>query len=465
MATTNLKRPATTLRTHEGAPAARIGAEAQLRRTLMACLLNEGEFYEDGVSIAVRIAEGVAAVPLEVAATLAIEAREQMHLRHAPLLVVREMARQGGSRVIGDTLARVIQRPDELAEFTALCLKTGMRKGLTPQVKRGLATAFRKFDEYALEKWNRDDREVRLRDVLFLSHAKPADEAQAALWKRLIDGTLATPDTWEVGLSAATDKKAEWERLIAEDRLGGLAVLRNLRNMEQAGVERDLIRTAIAQGNFRRVLPFRFIAAARYAPALEPELEAAMFRATAEMERLPGKTVLLVDHSGSMAAALSAKSDMTRFDAACGLAMLLREIAEDVEVVAFSAPLDSYYGGQMVQVGSRAVACGSGRPAVATVPPRRGFALRDVLEAATPWSGTHTEDGKRHCDALGYDRLIVITDEQSHQRISGPHGRGYFINVASARNGIGYGPWTHIDGWSEAVLRYIAEAEREGPEG
>ncbi len=38
-------------------------------------------------------------------------------------------------------------------------------------------------------------------------------------------------------------------------------------------------------------------------------------------------------------------------------------------------------------------------------------------------------------------------------------GKGYAINVASNRNGVGYGPWTHIDGWSEAVVEYIAELE------
>jgi hypothetical protein len=51
-------------------------------------------------------------------------------------------------------------------------------------------------------------------------------------------------------------------------------------------------------------------------------------------------------------------------------------------------------------------------------------------------------------------------DEQSHQELSAPNGRGYVVNVASARNGIGYGAWTHIDGWSENVLRYVVEAER-----
>jgi hypothetical protein len=34
------------------------------------------------------------------------------------------------------------------------------------------------------------------------------------------------------------------------------------------------------------------------------------------------------------------------------------------------------------------------------------------------------------------------------------------INVASAKNGVGYGSWAHIDGWSEAVIEYIRELER-----
>ncbi len=61
--------------------------------------------------------------------------------------------------------------------------------------------------------------------------------------------------------------------------------------------------------------------------------------------------------------------------------------------------------------------------------------------------------------APGYDRLIVITDEQSHDSVPAPRGKGYVINVASNQNGVGYGPWTHIDGWSEAVVEYIAELE------
>jgi hypothetical protein len=135
-----------------------------------------------------------------------------------------------------------------------------------------------------------------------------------------------------------------------------------------------------------------------------------------------------------MVAPLSRRSEMQRTDAAYGLAILLREIAEKVSIYTFSNDAK-------------------------LVPPRRGFALRDAMEASQPHSGTYLGKALDAVDAP-YDRIIVITDEQSHDRISAPRGTGYVINVASTRNGVGYGPWVHIDGWSEAVLEYIREAER-----
>jgi 60 kDa SS-A/Ro ribonucleoprotein len=142
-------------RTHEGAPARNISAELQLRRSVLACLLWETQFYEDGIEIAGRIAELVPKVAAEKVAALAVEAREKMKLRHAPLLLVREMARHKTHRpLVADTLGRVIQRADELAEFVAIYWKDG-RIPLSGQVKKGLAAAFPKFDEYALAKYDR----------------------------------------------------------------------------------------------------------------------------------------------------------------------------------------------------------------------------------------------------------------------------------------------------------------------
>src|SRR5258707_3647333 len=217
--------------THEGAPAKNISAEQELRRSVLACMLWEDEFYEDGVAIAGRIRELVPKVEAAKVAALAVEARTAMKLRHAPLLLVREMARHATHRaLVAETMTRVIQRSDELAEFVAIYWKDG-RAPLSGQVKKGLAAAFPKFDEYALAKYDRPGV-VRLRDVLFLCHAKPRDAEQAAVWKRLVDGELATPDTWEGALSSGGDKRAHWERLLTECKLGALALLRNLRNMK-----------------------------------------------------------------------------------------------------------------------------------------------------------------------------------------------------------------------------------------
>jgi hypothetical protein len=432
MARINIPWLKSTVRTHEGAPARHISAELQLRRSVLACILWEDQFYEDGVAIAGRIRELVAQVPAEKVAALAVEAREKMKLRHAPLLLVREMARLSTHRqLVAETLARVIQRADELAEFVALYWSEG-KQPLSAQVKKGLAAAFTKFDEYALAKYNRANP-VKLRDVLFLSHAKPLDEAQAAVWKRLVDGELATPDTWEVALSSGADKREVWERLLRENKLGSLALLRNLRNMAEAKVEDALIRAGLNGMKTERVLPFRFIAAARYAPQWEAELEKAMFKSLEGQAKLPGKTVLLVDVSGSMDAPLSHRGEMRRNDAGYGLAVLLREIAESVSIYSFSDNL-------------------------VRVPNRSGFALRDAINASQTHSGTYLGKAVSAIDEK-YDRLIVITDEQAHDTVPNPKARGYVINVASYKNGVGYGKWMHIDGWSEAVIEYIRAAE------
>src|ERR1700753_3277409 len=98
--------------THEGAKARRFTPEMALKRALMNCLLWEDQFYEDGVSIAERIHTLVPQVAPDRVAALAVEAREVMKLRHAPLLVIREMARSEKHRgLVAHTLERVIQRP------------------------------------------------------------------------------------------------------------------------------------------------------------------------------------------------------------------------------------------------------------------------------------------------------------------------------------------------------------------
>lgn len=466
---TNTRITAPPVYTHEGAPAARISEYAQLRRSVLSCLLWEKSFYESGESIADRIATLAANVPAPKVAALAVEAREAMKLRHVPLLLCTVLAKIGsGSSLVSDTLANVIRRADEPGEFLSLYWRNG-KTPLSKQVKKGLAKAIAKFSAYQLGKYN-GDAAVKLRDILFLTHAKPKDigdnaskmiggvskpnykrgevmRHEGTLYSKLVEGTLESPDTWEVALSSGKDKCETFTRLLQEGKLGYLALLRNLRNMVASGVDTQLIRDAIlARKGAEVVLPFRYVAAARACPQLEPYIDQALSEAIAELPVLPGKTIVLADVSRSMLEKLSGKSDLTRMDAACALASLING---DVRMFSFSNRL-------------------------VEVPPRRGMAGVDALMKSQEFNGTALFDSVAEVQArLTYDRLIIITDEQANApnigyvqgrltRMPGvkPGTKGYCINVGIDKNGVGYGPWTHIDGFSEAVLRWIIEFEK-----
>jgi 60 kDa SS-A/Ro ribonucleoprotein len=440
MAKMNVWKRMFSVRTHEGAGAQRVDAQRELRRSVLTCLLWEDTFYEKGNGIAGRIAELVTRNKAEDVAALAREARDQMQLRHVPLFLTRELARRkGAGPLTAETLEHVIERADELGEFVALYWNT-RKEPLSAGVKRGLAKAFTKFDAYQLAKYNRENT-VKLRDVLFLCHAKPKNAEQAETWKKLVENTLESPDTWEVALSAGKDKRETWERLLREGKVGGMAVLRNLRLMLAAGVAPKLVAERLEKG-IARALPLRFVTAARHAPKLEEAIEKAMLKGIAGSEKLPGVTGLVVDVSGSMNYRLAKKGETTRMDAATGLAILLREKAEESRIATFS-------------------------DTCVTLPARRGFALRDVILASQAHSGTYLrralstlQGGKGWADV---ERVIVITDEQSHDGILPAWTKqAYLINVAPYKSGISYGNgWTHIDGWSERVLDYITAMEKE----
>jgi hypothetical protein len=440
-------------------------------------MLFENTFYENGSQIASRIMDLCKQVEPQAIASLAIKARNEMKLRHAPLMLATQLSIYPG---IGDLVAMVIeevvQRPDELAEFLSLYWKHGARDGkpgkhpLSAGVKRGLARAFKKFSDYQLAKWNKDG-EVKLRDVLFLCHAKPIRLAgeyrelvpaapitkgkykrgltfrdslgQGESWAKLVNGTLEPPDTWEVSLSAGKEKCATFEALLREDTLGDIALLMNLRNMIASGVDEGLIRARLSKG-CPKALPFRFVTAARHAPRLEDALEEAMLKSMEGVPQLPGVTGLLVDVSASMSDALHPKTEVTRVDVAAALAIILREKAERVRIATFS----NY---------------------TVEIPPRRGFAVRDAIHTSQEHSWTRLKASIKTLrpNWQDLDRLIVITDEQSQDGNGMAFApKSYLINVAPYQNGVefpkGERDWTRINGWSEAVLDFIMAIEQEG---
>jgi hypothetical protein len=443
MAKTNVATRAPARRTHEGGPALpEFGPRKELRRAISSCLLWEDGFYVDGVSIADRIKDLVAQCPQDYVADLAVEARHQMKLRHAPLWLLATMftpTRQP-TQGLDRKIASVLRRADEPGELLALLAKAwpqlrrtnGADKTLLrvpAAVKRGIAQSMGRHDAYALGKYNRKAA-FSLKDVLRLTHPRNPD--RAPLWKQLIAGVLPAPDTWEVELSAGKDKKGTFERLLRETKLGYLALIRNLRNMVGAGVDSALVRQALlARKGADMVLPFRYVAAARAAPQYEPELDTAL---RASLEQLPpfsGDTIVLVDVSGSMGGKLSGKSDLRRIDAAAALASI---IPGRCRVFVFDERCRE-------------------------IPPRKGMA---GVDAITRELGGWTKLGAavERVNQEKHDRLIVISDEESADHVGAAAAKwAYMINVAQAEHAVGYGPWVRITGFSENVIRFIADHE------
>lgn len=424
--------------THEGAPASKITPLQELERVLLTCLLWENTFYEEGSDLAERVKKLVPKIKTDELSALALKSRHDMNLRHAPLFLIKEML-ANKHKNLATLISKTIVRPDDATELLALYWKEDSKLPLPNQLKKGIAKALQGFSEYQLAKYQHKG-DIKLVDLFNLSHPKPTTKEQAKLWKKLMTKGLDAPDTWEVRLSAEGNKREIWEEFLKEKKLGGLALLRNLRNMEEQKVPKALVRKAIEESTFKRVLPFRFISAAKYAPHLEDVLEKKMFEGVNGWGKLPGKTVLLIDVSGSMNSALSGKSEMTYMEAACAIAMLCREVCDDVEVYTFSDKL---------------VMC----------PPRRGFALRDAVVQSQAHSGTQLGKSVQLLSAanktLERDRLIVFTDEQSQDPVGLPgFEKPYMVNVASYEHTVTTNKWVSISGFSEHIVDFIRMSEQ-----
>jgi len=417
---------------HEGAKSRNFKPQEELERALLNCFLWEPNFYETGESVATRISELITKVKPNYLSDLVLKARTDYKLRHAPIFICAEMFKiENLKEEAMKVLPKICKRPDDLTELVALYWRDG-KKLLPKKMRSAIGESLHNFDEYQLAKYQNRGA-VKLIDLFNLCHPIPGE--RQGLWSKFIKGKLDPPVTWEVMLSKQGNTKETWEELIKENKLGGLAYLRNIRNMEQAGVDKSLIKDGLLNLNAKMVLPFRFLAAAKHGPRFHRELEKLMFK-SAEQYSLSGKTVVLVDVSGSMDFLLSQKSDLRRMEAACALAMIMAECCKNVEIYTFSEKL-------------------------VYIPPRRGFALLDIIAQSQPNYGTYLGGAVRAVvEREKFDRLIIITDEQSHDTLPSMDGyRSYIINVGVYDKGVSSGQCTRINGFSENVIRYIEMLE------
>jgi hypothetical protein len=335
-------------------------------------------------------------------------------------------------------VASVLRRPDEPGELLAYWTATYGRNVPKP-VKRGIADAVRRlYSGKSLLKYDTASKGYRFGDILNLVHATPDPDKpwQGELFRYALDrrhhpdsavppaadGVLtahrelmalpvrerravvtsaggaerlaAAGITWEAlaGWLQGPMDKAAWEAVIPS--MGAMALVRNLRNFDQAGVSDEVaarVATKIsdaAEVTRSRQFPFRYLAAYRHAPSLRWSypLEQALGHSLANVPALPGRTLILVDRSGSMWARLSDRSELNRADAAAifGTALALR--AADADLVEFGTT-------------SRRLAFG------------RGESVLGILDRFGDLGGTDTTSAVR-AHYRGQDRVLIVTDEQ-----------------------------------------------------
>jgi len=426
---------------------------SMLRRTVLANLLWEKNAYVDGITTAQQIAELIPKCNPKEVANLAIETRLVQKLRHTPLFIAVEMLKhKEHKKYVADVLAKVITRADMLTDFLAIyqVQNGGKLKPIAAQAKKGLGNAFNNFSEYQLAKYDRDAA-IKLRDVLFLVHAKP-QQGKEELFSKIANRELKTPDTWEVSLSTGKDKKQTWTRLIEEGKIGGLAMLRNIRNMMEASVDKKVINRGLETLKSQMLLPLDFLKTARINPEFSREIEDAMIGSYANLPRIPGKTLFVLDRSGSMNARVSDKSDFTRLDQAMAMAMLAANQCEDYTLVCTAGADHNWtHTTELIKY------------------PKKGFDIADQIKGLKiGYGGIFTRQALEWCEKnVGkvFDRIIVFSDSQDMDRknkIPKPFGKyNYICDVSAHKNGVNYkGVWTaEISGHSEHFLTYIAAYE------
>lgn len=427
---------------------------ALLRRVVLANLLWEDNAYVDGEATATTIKRLIPLCQAKDVANLAEEARLVQKLRHTPLFLASEMCKYDKTKeYVPEILPRIITRADMLTDFLAIYWNK-KKTPIAKCAKKGLAAAFHNFNEYKFAKYDRNSA-IKLRDVMFLVHPKPRNEYETNLFAKIASRSLTVPETWEVMLSAGKDKKATWTKLIEEGKIGGLAMLRNLRNMVQAGVDKKVIEKGLSELKSSMLLPMNFLQAADNAPVFKRQIEDAMIESYKNLPKLSGRTLFIVDVSGSMGAHYSSRSKYTRLDAAAAMAMLAANQCEDFELV-----------------------CTAGSDASRTHKtehikyPSKGFDIIGQIKDCARHlggGGIFTRQCLEWCKKFihgEFDRIIIFSDSQDcdiyNKALPKPYGKyNYIVDVSSEKRGICYkGIWTaEVTGFSENFLTFIAGYE------
>ena len=431
--------------THEGGLAHVRDAESELFLLAATNMAGEDTFYErarDRDARFVALVHHVTRTNPAFVAGLAPYLRTTLLMRSASVVMAAEYVAAGGAsgRAVVDG---VLQRADEPAELLGYWLTTHGRN-VPMAVKRGVADAARRlYTERAALRYDGLSRQVRMADVVELAHPHPGDDRQSALFRWLLDRrhhddavagadrlpVLAAAEALEVvptehrrtvlrerGPAALAQAGFSWERLSgwlpggmdAEawaaviPSMGVMALLRNLRNFDEAGIDDVTVDEVIAkisdpdQVAKARLFPYQLWAAYKHAPSddWKRALGRTLDVSVANIPRLD-RTLVVIDTSSSMTAPVSGRSTLSRVEVAAVMATAMAKRSSDVDIVIFGD-------------GNRRL------PDLAGTSVLGGVAtVVDLVGSVGHATFGHTAIA-RHFDPKRHQRVVIFTDDQQH---------------------------------------------------
>lgn len=458
------------------------GPEHILFETLVSTLYGNDSYYESSNDKVKRMIVALTTVVTTHGAQGAIFAlnvarfaREEMFIRTMPIVMTVELAKIMRAQNIQldgfkDAVTYLIQRADELTDMYAYALTVfGDKKSIPASIKKGVAGAFNKFDAYQLGKYNRSEG-LKFRDLLRIVHPKPNDIIHAEIFSKIMAETLEAPYTWEVELSANGQLSKEeqktkaqiWTELIerkGSGSLGYMALIRNLRNMKEAGIS-DATWTIVANRikdpvgvSKSKQLPFGFInaydiAKTNGAPSIILNaLTEATELSLSNMPELGKRVWIILDCSGSMNGSMgqNANNSPIRVGAIFGAALV--KASKNAFESKFTM-FDDY------------------AKHVDLNPADSIFSLYAKIMARNAGGGTNLQAALDQKKTLGFepDTVIIMSDMEVNRLQSSNISKMFSndcVKVAINLAGTNTTPiselqgWIQLAGWSERIFQYV----------
>lgn len=411
----------------------------------------------------------------EFIANVILFVRNDIGLRTLPIVMIVEFANALRNnkfqwKPLRYLVTETIQRVDDITEMFAYAEQIFKTKNAIPlALKKGIADAFLKFDEYQMQKYNRQDRAKKLKDVMCVTHPKPRSTEQADMFKRLLENKLATPYTWETVLSAngqldASERKTNyqlWNDLVTREGRGNLpyqAMLRNLRNIENAinenGVSKSVslinhvIDKLINEKTLERMklFPWSFIKAydSVQSSAFKIAINKAAEISSKHIPKLGNNIWIILDESGSM------NGDP------------MMHAANLVAALVKSAQLHNTFQVKITKFAERASQY-SIQPDVGMIP------MAQYIKESARGGGTNLGAAIDQYDNLGFvpDCVIVLSDMQvdkldgySRQKLRElekqvPLKLAFNLHIYNSTPLINKQGWIQFAGWSDRLFQYL----------